>query len=128
MRLNRAQRGEVAEAVLRAEFKKQGWEVAILDAHNPRYDMAIHRDRDEGWLKVQVKFAKKSERGITADLRRNNNQTYTEDEIDYFGIWCGESDQAWLIPLSAVLNKTNITLSSSKFDKYLLEANNVWQD
>lgn len=128
MKLSSAQRGEVAEAVLRAEFKKQGWEVAILDAHNPRYDMAIHRDKDEGWLKVQVKFAKVENGAVVVDLRRSKNQTYTEDEIDYFGVWCGELDRAWLIPIADVLNNTKLHLSASKFDKYILEANNVWQD
>lgn len=129
MLLSNTQRGELAEAVVRAEFKRQGWEVAILDSHNPRYDMAIHRDKDEGWLKVQIKFARLVKNVPKADLRREQGKVkvrYTPDEIDYFAIWCGETDETWLIPIDEVAENSSISLNNPKFKQYRLERNNVW--
>ena len=96
--------GDIAEVAITLNALKKGWSVSKPVGENQRYDLIL--DDGVSLLKVQCKSAKLKQEIISASLTRMTRlkdkykrETYTEQEIDAFGIYCPDIQQCFLIKI-----------------------------
>lgn len=108
-------KGNVAELAIAKEAAKLGLSVLAPLTEHERYDLVI--GIAGRLLRVQCKWANcrgdvvvahlaRSRRGPEGFIRRN----YTSDEIDAFGIYCGDLDRCFLIPVNQIPDQWAIQL------------------
>lgn len=113
-------KGNVAELAFAAEAARLGLTVLKpLTEHDP-YDLVL--GVGDRFLRVQCKWAARQGDVICARLKRSRHSptkgyvvnTYAKDEIDAFGIYCGELDRCYLVPIERVEGTQAISLRLSK--------------
>lgn len=112
--LTNQQKGEAAEACVRARFKIRGWPTAIPDSAALAYDIAVLVP-DLGWQKVQVKYINKAGQ---ASLRSGTRKKYLGGQLDYFAFWNEHINQVWFIPFKDIKNTRSLKVLHKKWNKY----------
>ncbi len=108
-------KGNVAELAIATEAARLGLSVLKpLTEHEP-YDLAL--GIDDRLLRVQCKWGRKSENVIVINLTRNRRgpngyirRSYSAAEIDAVGVYCGELDECFLIPIHLVAGQWSLQL------------------
>jgi prevent-host-death family protein len=108
-------KGNVAELAIAKAAAMLGLSVFAPMTEHERYDLIIGiKDR---LLRVQCKWARKEGDVVIANLARNRRgpngyirRSYSSDEIDAFGIYCGELDECFLVPIDAIAGQWSIQL------------------
>lgn len=104
---NSNHKGNVAELAIAKEAARLGLSVlSPLTEHEP-YDLVI--GVAGRLLRIQCKWAKRRGEVISVNLTRSRRgpdgfirRTYTEEEIDAVGVYCGDIDSCFLIPIGEV--------------------------
>lgn len=109
--MNTKHKGDIAETRFIYEFVKRGYSVLVPFGDNSRYDMVIEMI-DGTFKRVQVKYttSDKGEKVIVPSQSKNVKfdgggkatnirRQYTEDEIDYIGVYVPDIDKCFLIPI-----------------------------
>lgn len=116
--------GNLAESAFRFYSDWFSWERSVPESVYLPYDYAVRITADQGWQRVQCKHASRAKTGyIVADLRKKTGKTrgsYSKDEVDYFFVFCKDTDEAWLVPYE-VAPKTGMTLNAAAYDQYKLK-------
>lgn len=108
-------KGNVAELAIAKEAAELGLSVLMPITEHEPYDLAL---RVGGRLvRVQCKWARKVENVVVANLARNRRgpdgfirRSYSADEVDAFGLYCGELDQCFLVPIDLVDGQWSLQL------------------
>ena len=104
--MNSKDKGDITEAVITAEFMKNGIIVLEPRGDNQRYDLVI--DTGNSFLKIQCKTGRytdgkiifstdSSHYGHKAKDSKYVHSAYTKDEVDYFAVYCPKLDTSYLI-------------------------------
>ncbi len=101
--------GEKSEGQILAALLKMGKVVLIPFGDNQRYDFVID-DGDE-FLRIQCKTGNlKSESVVFAtcssSVHRGGGRRTYEGQIDYFGVYCPDTDKCYLVPVGDVVGRT----------------------
>jgi prevent-host-death family protein len=116
MEHNPNHKGNVAELAFAAEAARLGLTVLKpLTEHEP-YDLVL--GIGDRFLRVQCKWASKQGDVIYVRLKRSRHSptkgyvvgTYAKDEVDAFGIYCGELKRCYLVPIEGVEGMQAISL------------------
>ncbi len=100
-------KGAVAETAILLAATKLGVPVLKPVAEHGRADLAL--DVGGKLWRVQVKWGRLSKAGDVVVVHLSTSRfstrgyvctTYSEDEVDLFGVYCGELDRAFLLPAS----------------------------
>jgi PD-(D/E)XK endonuclease len=107
--LSRNEKGAVAELEIATAALKLDVSVYKPVSEHSRADL-LFEVGSELW-RVQCKWGRLSPSGDTVIVRIGTSRcsphgyvrtTYTEQEVDLFGIYCGQLDRCFLVPLAAV--------------------------
>jgi prevent-host-death family protein len=108
-------KGNVAELAIAKEAASLGLSVFAPLTEHERYDLII--GLAGCLLRVQCKWGRKAGDVVLAKLvrsRRGPNgfirQNYSADEVDAFGIYCGDLDECFLIPFEVVDGQSSVQL------------------
>lgn len=108
-------KGNVAELAIAKKAAELGLSVLAPLTEHERYDLVI--GIAGRLLRVQCKWANFRGDVITAHLARNRRgpeghirRNYSPDEIDAFGIYCGDLDRCFLIPIQKIAGQWAIQL------------------
>ena len=111
--------GIIGEEVLTTEFLKNGYIVSKPIGDNAPYDLIV--DKNGKLRKIQVKTTENIVDGImifqtnVTNPFKKTNRKYTQDEIDYFGLYCFENNYVGLLPFSDyTARKTKIRITPTK--------------
>ncbi len=107
------------------------WEVSIPWGDNCRYDLVI--DKYDHLARVQVKTGKLRKGAVVFPTQSKFThkgvtyaKTYTSQEIDFFGVYCAETETCYLVPVSFCQdNKRQCSLRVAK-PKNNQEKNILW--
>ncbi len=90
-------RGNISEAVVMARYLKAGFVVSIPFGVGAPYDLIV--DNGSALFRVQVKTGRLRNGVVEFETRRARSRTirngYTENEVDYFVIYCPELDEVY---------------------------------
>lgn len=120
MEHNPNHKGNVAELAFAAEAARLGLTVLKpLTEHEP-YDLVL--GVGGRFLRVQCKWAARQGDVVYVRLKRSSHSptkgyvvnTYAKDEIDAFGIYCGELKRCYLVPIERVEGAQAISLRLSR--------------
>ena len=99
---NTKQVGDVSESAVITALIKCGYEVSIPFGENHRYDVIV--DKDGVLSRVQIKSGR-LRRGVIDYAacsshfhRKGQNYRSYQGEVDYFGIYCKDTDEVYLVP------------------------------
>lgn len=103
--LHTKQKGTVSELRLMAALIEAGFVVSTPVGDYSRYDAIL--DNGQGLLKVQFKTGRYRKGAITfnaasQDYHNPGNKRSYENDIDFFGVYCPELDECYLVPISEV--------------------------
>jgi PD-(D/E)XK endonuclease len=112
---NPNQKGNVAELAIAKEAAELGLSVLMPLTEHECFDLALGVGGQ--LLRVQCKWARRvddvvmvnltrSRRGPTGHIRRN----YSAEEIDAVGVYCGELDECFLIPIALIDGQGSLQL------------------
>ncbi len=113
--------GSESEAFLCFVSQRLGWGLSRPYATDLAYDFAIKRPSDRSWKKIQVKTnaPKRKNAKSSVDLRKVNNQQYSDKDYDMLAAYCPATTRLWLIPKKAIKNyRAEIIPESKQFNKY----------
>jgi prevent-host-death family protein len=109
------QKGNVAELAIAKDAARLGLSVLMPLTEHERYDLAL--ELAGKLLRVQCKWARKVGSVVVVNLARNRRgpdgfirRNYSPDEIDAFGIYCGELDECFLVPIDLVNDSWSLQL------------------
>lgn len=105
-----SQVGAVTEAKVTAALLAAGYSVLVPWGGGKRYDLVV--DIADQLFKVQCKTGRYVNGAIIATTISNSarGQTGYHGHVDYFGIYCFDLDQVYLIPLSDVTAEKSLSL------------------
>lgn len=124
--MNTKQKGNIGIGAAIAYFSKIGWTVSTPLTDSQDYDIIV--DDGDFLYKVQVKYvaAKAPSGNYTIPLRSISGTTKTEYKtvidsyIDY--LFVVDAEYNWyLFPISAVTNKSTLTITQELKDKFLVK-------
>lgn len=108
-------KGNVAELAIAKEAASLGFSVFAPLTEHECYDLII--GIAGRLLRVQCKWANSKGDVVVAHLARNRRgpegyirRNYSSDEIDAFGIYCGDLDRCFLIPIEEIAGQGAIQL------------------
>lgn len=108
-------KGNVAELAIAKEAASLGLSVLAPLTEHERYDLVI--GIAGRLLRVQCKWANCKGEVVAAHLARNRRgpegfirRNYSADEIDAFGLYCGDLDRCFLIPIERIAGQWAIQL------------------
>jgi PD-(D/E)XK endonuclease len=114
------EKGAIAEAAVVAAAIEAGVPVLRPVVDGARYDIAFDFG-DEGIQRVQCKWGRLVDEVIlvkTATCRHSPTRgyirtTYSDDEVDAFGIYCGALNRCYYVPITLVAGKSYLYLRLS---------------
>lgn len=108
-------KGNVAELAIAKEAAKLGLSVFAPLTEHERYDLILGVQGQ--LLRVQCKWANRRENVIPVQLassRRGPNgfirRNYSPAEVDAIGVYCGDLDRCFLIPIEAIADQWAVQL------------------
>jgi len=110
-------KGNVAELEIATAAAKLGIPVLMPLTEHARFDLAFEIG-NRLW-RVQRKWGRLAPEGDTVMVRIGGSRcspngyvrtTYAVEDVDLFGIYCGELDRSFLLPSETVAGKTDIRL------------------
>jgi prevent-host-death family protein len=111
-------KGNVAELAFAKEAAELGLSVLKPLTEHERYDLVIGIGGK--LVRVQCKWGRKVGSVVMAKLVRNRRgpngfirRNYSADEIDAFGIYCGELNECFLVPIDVVSDQWSLQLRLS---------------
>src|SRR5215213_3770788 len=117
---NSNHKGNVAELAFAAEAARLGLTVLKpLTEHEP-YDLVL--GVGGRFLRVQCKWGMQQDDVVCVRLKRSRHsptrgyvvKTYRKDEIDAFGIYCGDLNRCYLVPIEQAEGTQGLTLRLSQ--------------
>ena len=117
-------RGAVAESIVCTAALNRGRDVLFpARGLSPAYDLVV-RGVDGKFTKWQVKRAHVRVRGKSRTLRVNitdsGGKAYSPSEVDIVAIVDADTHRVWAIPLSVLGKQKTVSLTSGRYDKWLL--------
>ena len=115
--LSSNQKGNIAEAAIALEAIRLGIEVLKPVAEHGRYDLAL--DLGSRIVRVQCKWGSLDRRLGVICVRVGGSRhtpagyvvsSYSDDEVDAIAVYCGETDQVFLVPIEVVAGKRQLHL------------------
>jgi len=110
-----------------AKFTQLGHMVSFPFGANQRYDLLVDGLEGEGVIsKVQIKTGRyKKTKGIiefrscsSGRYRREKGKPYSKKNVDYFGVYCLETSDCYLIPLEEASSTiTKLRVDSPKTER-----------
>ncbi len=92
--------GDRAVGAVASQLMKNGFTVCFPFSDNQRYDLVVEI---EGQLKkVQCKSGHLCTGGAVVEFWSSNENGHYREHADYFGVYCEEIDETYLIPVSVV--------------------------
>lgn len=119
---NSSKIGNIGEAVAISEFIKLGFNVSIPFGDNCPYDLIV--DYYGKLLKIQCKTCERIHGSVMEfSINRTNGFTgkhtpYSDNEIDYFFLYCVENGYMCLIPVDKMKATTQFTIRITKINNY----------
>jgi antitoxin (DNA-binding transcriptional repressor) of toxin-antitoxin stability system len=110
-------KGSVAEAAIAFRAARLGVPVLRPGSGHARYDLAL--DIGGELLRVQCKWGRLDREDSVVCVKCSGSRhaprgyirtTYAEDEVDLFGIYCGELDRSFLLPIQLAAGKHQVQL------------------
>jgi prevent-host-death family protein len=108
-------KGNVAELAIAKEAADLGLSVLKPLTEHERYDLVL--GIAGRLLRVQCKWGRKTGDVVTVSLARNRRgpkgfirRNYSAREIDAFGIYCGDLDECFLVPIEVVDGQWSLLL------------------
>jgi len=124
-KMNSKEKGDTAEIKVLLYLKEKGHSVCIPFGDNNRYDLVFEEDKN--FKKVQVKYVSLKNGCIVVPLSTTTRRAgkcrklkYTNIEIDYFFVYCPQTEKIYSIPLEYLKLRNELTLrveSPKKRDK-----------
>ena len=108
--MNSKTKGDISEAVIIAEFLKEGIPVSKPFGDNQPYDLII--DILGNLKKVQIKTGRivngciyfRSSNSINTFLQKNKRRQSYKGKVDYIAVYCPENDGKYLININDCTN------------------------
>jgi hypothetical protein len=111
--------GEVAEMECQLALKREGWTILEPFGHEQPYDFVAEKNGE--FKRVQSKNGRLDSGSIDVTVCTYGSsggvRTYSEDEIDSFGVYCPETDSVYLVPVEEAPNK-NMRLRVEQSDSH----------
>lgn len=107
------QKGEIGEAMVIADLKRQGHDIAIPFGHNQPYDLIVIRKEDGQLEKVQVKYATSDGRVVIVRIESSSawvRHKYTPEEIDWVAVFEPTTGQCFYLPPSVWRGQCRVNL------------------
>lgn len=108
-------KGNVAELAIAKEAASLGLSVLAPLTEHERYDLIL--GVGDRLLRVQCKWGRMEGDVVTAKLTRSRRgpdgfirEKYSASEVDAFGIYCGDLDECFLVPIDAVSGQWSMQL------------------
>jgi PD-(D/E)XK endonuclease len=110
-------KGDIAEAALTFQASRLGIPVLLPWSGHARYDLVF--DIVGRLFRVQCKWGRLDRASSVVCVKCGGSRhapggyvrtTYAEDEVDVFGIYCGELDRCYLLPIQLVAGKHQVQL------------------
>ncbi len=104
--MNTNETGRITEAKVLAKLVELGKHVLVPFSGVGRYDLLI--DEGDSYLRVQCKTGRfrkgcivfnTNSAGYSSTGKKRPEKDYKGD-ADYFGVWCGETDCVYLVPVA----------------------------
>ena len=111
---NTKRKGDISEAMILAALIKSGKNILQPFGDNLRYDMAI--DEDNGKIsRIQCKMGNLKNGAVYFQTSSSySHRGYTKKnyigEIEYFGVYCPQTNECYLIPIEVIGEKNSIAL------------------
>jgi hypothetical protein len=111
------EKGDIAEAALTFRAARLGLPVLRPWSGHARYDLAF--DLSGRLFRVQCKWGRLDRGGSVVCVKCGGSRygprgqvrtTYGEDEFELFGIYCGELDRCFLLPIQLAAGKHEVQL------------------
>jgi Holliday junction resolvase-like predicted endonuclease len=96
-------KGYIAEMYVAARLIEDGWRVLHPIGENNRYDLVA--ERDEKFVRIQVKYATPKNGALEINCRSSNNWSvlhYTAKEIDVIAVFNPKDKSIYYIPVSKI--------------------------
>lgn len=104
--MNSKMQGTIGELKAQYDFMRAGFDISIPLGDYNSYDLIVIKCNKI--YKIQVKTCEKIIEGkMKFDLASNNyyvNKIYTEDDCDYFYLYCLENEQSYLYKVEKTSN------------------------
>ena len=118
--MNSKSKGNIGEAMVLAEFVKQGVQVSIPYGDNARYDLVA--EINGKLCRIQVKYCDQKLRNgsvccpCSSSLNHTTNKKRTTylDDVDYIAFYQKQWDCCCLVPIDEIGNGKTITFRMSK--------------
>ncbi len=118
------QRGAVAESIVCTLLLKRGREVCFpARGLSIAYDM-VASDHAGKLQRIQVKRSfprvRKGVRSLRVNCTHTNGKPYSATEVDVVAIVDADTYRVWWIPLEKINGQVSVTVTSAKYDQWLL--------
>jgi hypothetical protein len=88
-------------------FKRDGWTVLEPFGHEQAYDFVVEKGGE--FKRVQSKSGRLSGGSIDVHVctygSSGDVRTYSDDEIEVFGVYCPATDEVYVVPVDEAPNK-----------------------
>ena len=94
-------KGEIGEAMILADLRRQGHEVAIPFGHNLPFDLIVVRKEDGRLERVQCKYTTSDGRMVQAKIISSSawvTHRYTRDEVDWIAVYDSTTEICLYLP------------------------------
>jgi hypothetical protein len=94
-------KGEIGEAMVMADLRRQGHRVAIPLGHDLPFDLIVIRKEDGRLEKVQCKYCASDGRVIHAKVTSDSawvSYRYTPEDVDWIAVYEPTTDQCFYLP------------------------------
>lgn len=98
--------GDITELIIMSRLMIKGKKCLLPYGEDWRYDIAV--DDNGKLIRIQCKTGRLRSGAIRFNVASNTassgRKNYTKEEIDYFGVYCPDNKQTYLIPVEDVGN------------------------
>jgi len=114
--LSKKAKGTIAELAVAKKFIEKGWRVLFPYGENHPYDLVA--EKDEKFLKVQVKYCTPKGGILVVNCRSSNNWSvlhYTAKDIDLIAAYNPKDQKIFYVPVSQInYSEIKLRLEPSK--------------
>lgn len=98
--MHKKTKGAIAEFHVCADLMSRGWRVLLPYGENNRYDIVA--ERDNKFLRIQVKYVTPKSGALYVNCRSSNNWSvlpYTADQIDMMAVFNARDREVYYVPV-----------------------------
>lgn len=117
--MNASDTGEVAEMKCQIAFKRKSWTVLEPFGHEQPYDFVVEKGGE--FKRIQSKNGRLDGGSIDVHVCTYGSsggvRTYSDEEIEAFGVYCPETDEVYVVPVNEAPNQ-NMRLRVEQSDSH----------